>query len=250
MKRRTGLQSIDLAGSGGKPKVGMPAFRARYSLLVAGLLFANAVVPVAHANLIQNGSFESPVNGTQVGVIPSSWQSLGNGSTVDIIHNGFYGAFASDGVQFVDLISNSTFPSGLKQSVDLLGGVTYQLAFDYNGGRYVDGSQTNGRILEYSLGSIVTGSMNVDDLNVYADNGPTTPWQTRSVIFTAPSSGTYELIFSTPNGLGGSGSPYVDNVRLDEVSQVPEPSVTSLLGLGIATLGLTAFSNGRRRQRG
>ncbi len=221
------------------------ARKARRALLLTGLLFAAAVPPAAHANLIQNGSFELPASGsTQVGVTPTGWQLLGNGSRVDIIRAGYYGAFASDGVQFVDLIGGGIFPSGLKQSVDLLAGVTYHLMFDYNGGRYVNGTQTSGRMLEYALGSLVSGSMNVDDLNAFASNGPTTPWQTESVVFTAPSSGTYELVFSTPNGR--HGSPYVDNVRLEEVARVPEPFTTTLLGLGIAGLGLRGFSRKRR----
>ncbi len=222
------------------------AHKARRMFLLTGLLFAAAVPPTAHANLIQNGSFELPDRDTtQVRVTPTGWQLLGNGNAVDIIHAGYYGAFASDGVQFVDLIGGGVFPSGLKQSVDLLAGVTYHLMFDYNGATYLDGSHTVDRMLEYALGSLVSGSINVDDLNAFAwNNHPTTPWQTKSVIFTAPSSGTYELVFSTPDG--SHGSPYVDNVRLEEVARVPEPFATTLLGLGIAGLGLRGFS-GRRR---
>ena len=250
MKRHPKQQPIEPTRALERGQAGLSARGTKRAPLLAGLLFAAAMVPTAHANLIQNGSFELPASGgTQVGVTPTGWQLLGNGSAVDIIHAGYYGAFASDGDQFVDLISNGTTPSGLKQSVDLLGGVTYHLLFDYNGATYLDGSHTVGRMLEYALGSLVSGSMNVDDLNAFAwNNHPTTPWQTESVIFTAPSDGTYELVFSTPDG--HDGSPYVDNVRLEEVTSVPEPLGTALLGLGIAGLGLSGFSKRQRCSRG
>lgn len=212
--------------------------------LLAVLLSIDAVAaPAVRAELIVNGSFEqavAPVGG-YLSQIPTGWSSLGNGSTVDIISAGYSGSSASDGHQFVDLIGGDPFhlPSGLSQSVALLAGMTYTLSFDYNGARYNDGSQTSGAILEYSLGSLVVGSIDVDDLNVYPANGPATPWQSVTETLVAPTSGSYALTFLTRRG--AFTSPMIDNVRL---SAVPEPA--SLLS---ASLGLSLLAGAAVRRR-
>jgi PEP-CTERM motif len=215
----------------------------QYALSLVLLVFA--AVP-ARANLIINGSFESPVvqvNPHEIDSyfseqIPGGWSSLSNGSSVDIIANGYYGATASDGMQFLDLIGagQGVFPSGLLQTVHLDAGM-YALSFDYNGGRFNDGSQTIDRVLEYSLGNFVSGSINVDNLNVYPGNELATPWQTLSTNFTVNTTDDYVLQFATPSG--SFGSPFLDNVQLSAVptAAVPEPSSFLLFALGLFGLG-------------
>lgn len=218
----------------------------RYLVVAASV--ALGAIP-ARGDLIVNGSFETPT--APVGVystqIPDGWSSLGNGSIVDIISSGYAGAIASEGSQFVDLIGRDagTFPSGLAQTVTLQAGLIYALSFDYNGSRYNDGSPTSGAVLEYFLGSFVSGSINVDDLNVFADNGPVTPWRTSVQTFTVATTGSYALTFRTP--AGAFASPMLDNVRL---TAVPEPSSLISAALGLAGLaGYAGFRRGRSAKR-
>ena len=142
-----------------------------------------------------------------------------DGTGYTVLKN-FAGGTASDGCQFVDLIGGGvgTFPSGLSQTMLLQGGMTYRLSFDYNGGRYTDGSPTSGAVLDFSLGSLVSGSINVDALNAFAANGPVTPWQSISSVFTVATTDNYALTFQT---MGGAfGAPYIDNVRLTAVPRL------------------------------
>ena len=199
---------------------------------------AHALSCSSHAQiLLVNGDFESPAapDGDFITQIPQGWSSLGNGSTTDIIHTGYGGSFASSGEQFVDLIGGGfgTFPSGLVQTVTLVGGITYRLDFDYNGARYNDGSQTVGAILEYSLDAFTSGGLNVDGLNVFSANGPTTPWQRFSTEFLVSNSGDYVLKFQTQNGAFSGAQ--VDNVSL---TAIPEPSRIAML-LASLLLGWT-----------
>ena len=204
-------------------------------LLVGQASTANAL------NLLVNGSFESPgaPAASFLTQIPNGWTSLGNGSTVDIIAAGYAGGSASDGNQLVDLIGGGvgTFPSGLKQTVTLQGGTMYSLSFDYNGGRYQDGTPTSGAVLDYLLGSLVSGSVNVDALNAFASNGPVTPWQSMSLVFTVATTNDYLLTFQTLSG--AFGGPYIDDVRLNVIPvNVPEPSTLMLLVVGLAGLAV------------
>ena len=51
------------------------------------------------ANLVVNGSFESPAAPANwfSTAIPTGWSTLGNGSTTDSIHSGYSGAVATTG---------------------------------------------------------------------------------------------------------------------------------------------------------
>jgi hypothetical protein len=194
---------------------------------------------------VVNGSFESPeAPPADFRVdIPDGWSALGNGSTTDILRAGYGGGTASHGSQFVDLIGGAgTFPSGLSQVLRLDAGV-YRLSFDYNGGRFQDGTPTIGSVLEYSLGTFVSGSVNVDALNVFANHGPVTPWQTISSNFTVPTAGDYTLTFQTPSGF--LAGPYLDNVSVI----IPEPSTIAILAFGLFLCGVKSLARQRRSSK-
>ncbi len=211
--------------------------------LVAVLFVTALLAGPARANLLQNGSFEADAfAGLYLTGIPTGWQPLGNGSTVDILISGYGGGMAAEGSRYVDLIGGGigNFPSGLRQTVHLLAGESYRLSFDYNGGRYTDGSPTVGAVLEYSLGALLVGSVNVDGLNNFFDYYPvTSPWGHFAVDVQATSSGDYELRFQTQSGAWGS--PFLDNVVL-EGNPVAEPG--SFL---LALAGLTLLARRFRR---
>jgi len=218
-----------------------------HSLLsVAGLAFAMLSGPAVAADPVINGSFEQPTvpAGTAATVTPTGWTALGGG--VDIFTTGMSGGSASSGLQFVDLIGTGqgTFPSGLYQDIFLQAGTTYQLSFDYNG----QAGNPPGAILDYSLGSLVSGSINVDGMNVFADLAPVTAWQTSQSLLTPALSDTYRLTFTTSAGF--FTAPFIDNVSVSEVAAaVPEPETYALMLAGFGAIGLFGRRQRRARER-
>lgn len=212
----------------------------RTSILIASLFGADSVKGAG--NLLNNGSFEDPLaspGGVLLSTFPAGWSGLGNGSTVDILATGYAGGTAPDGSQFVDLIGSVTFPSGLKQSVHLEAGVGYRFSFQYNGGNFANGQPTTQAFLDYSLGSFVSGTFDVNGRNAFANNGAVDPWLTFTTDFVANSTGDFEVKFLTQAGL--AGGPYVDNVSIERLGGTSVPDATSslsVLGLGLASLGL------------
>jgi hypothetical protein len=185
-----------------------------------------------YADIVVDGSFESPAappGGGLPATIPTGWSALGNGSSTGIIANGNgFGAMAADGNQFVDLIDNTSgiFPSGLTQNVTLDAGQTYTLSFAYNG----DGGNTfRPNILDYSLGSLLSGSVDATSLNAIPAFGPTTPWQTVSIQFSVGTTGSYPLTFETPAGL--LQAPFVDDVQITPVPSTAWVAGLSLIGI-------------------
>jgi Protein of unknown function (DUF642) len=121
---------------------------AAFALAASAFLFAWS--GAARANLIANGSFETPVvpsgsytdfpNGS-AGI--TGWTVFGTGGSVDIVSgsltNGSLSFPAEDGIQWLDLTgisSNST--EGVQQSVSTVIGNQYQLTF-YVGNVYNPG---------------------------------------------------------------------------------------------------------------
>lgn len=221
------------------------------SACVCLVLFAAAS---ARAELVINGSFEADAltsgGGTlKLQTIPTGWSSLRDDQNVDLIGTGYFGGSASHGSVFLDLIGNiaGSFPSGVRQQVSLQAGVGYRLSFDYNGGAPLTVVDP---LLQWALGDLDGGSINVGAMNVFAGNGrPVTGWGHFTHDFAVVSDGSYWLSFSTP--YGDSGGPYLDNVSLiarAPVLQVDEPGVLPLAAA--ALLLLSAVRRGARRSKG
>lgn len=195
----------------------------------------------AHAsNLVVNGSFEVesvPLNLFLQATVPTGWQSYG-AIAPDILTVGYSGGTAADGTDFVDLIGGSgagTLPAGLKQNVALTAGVTYEVSFAYNG-------DYSTRSLNYSLGTLLVGSVNVSSLNAFSNFGATTVWQLFSAQVTPVTTGNYALAFYTTTGT--FGSPYVDDVSVVAVAVPEVPAPAAWLGLAAVGHALWRF---RRR---
>lgn len=198
-------------------------------------------MPVTGASLLVNGSFESesvPANWFLAGTAPAGWLAYGVQSP-DILTVGYSGGIAAEGVNFVDLVGGGagTMPAGIRQDVTLSAGVTYAVSFAYNG------DFNSPRELNYSLGALLSGSLDVSSLNNFSQLNPnTTVWQLFSAQVTPSTTGTYALSLYTESG--AFGSPYVDNVSVEAVS-VPESSaLTALVGAAVTVLVL------RRQHRG
>ncbi len=199
-------------------------------LFVETAVIATLLMPAQGANLVVNGSFEAeavPVNSYLAGTTPTGWLSYGLQSP-DILTVGYSGGSAAEGTDFVDLIgvNAGVFPAGIRQDISLLGGVTYAVSFAYNG------DFNSPRSLEYSVGALLVGLLDVSNLNAFTDFGATTVWQQFTAQVTPATTGSYTLALYTT--AGSFGSPYVDDVSVTAVSVPEVPVSAATLGLGLA----------------
>jgi len=214
--------------------------------VVAALLAWTCALP-AHANLIQNGSFEAPVVplGSYTNFLAGStaitgWTVVGVDSAITrgtFVQSGITFQ-AQDGVQFIDLagITSNSKASGVTQSFATSVGTGYEIKF------YV-GSATDGISF---FPSAVDLSINGGARSSYfTPAAPTTSldWKLFTVDFTATTTTTSLYFFNgseANNFLGG-----LDNVGV-EITPVPEPSEYALLLAGLFAIG--GAQRLRRRQ--
>jgi len=224
----------------------------KLALLVAATAAAFASTSV-NANLITNGSFESPlVPGSSFTGFPvgtgtlSGWSVVGpSGEAVFIVSGTFqqngvtFGA--QDGAQWLDLTGfNNNSTEGVSQSVATTSGHQYQLS-------YFVGNTTGGGI----FGSTSTVNVSVNGTPAYSDtNGTpsatTQNWEQFVHTFTATSSLTTLSFFN--GDPGGDNSNGLDNVVLLDQGTIavaaPEPISIGILFGGIVGLGCARY---RRR---
>lgn len=225
--------------------------RVRFNLIYPGLLgnnsnpgtvyreidvngIATAAAAPIKINLIQNGSFETPVlaaGGNQIFTTGSPFDVnwVINGETT-LVRNSF-GTVASDGAQWLSLESNggAAFPNNdgtVSQTIATKIGTAYDLAFDYSA--LGNGGSTPWQ-LSFSVGS---GS---NPLTVVNGTSLTIPgWFHQDFRFIATSTST-TISFTGISQVPGFFGAAIDNVGVFEVL-VPEPA-TITLGL-FASAGL------------
>jgi len=224
------------------------------NVMVVG--FASLVCTAAHANLIVNGSFESSLAGwatagTQLfysptAVVTDSTTGCCSGEAVpaDTVVGGSDEAAGTHGVYFVDDGANQT----LSQTLTLAAG-SYEIGFD----AYAPQNGFNQPFDASFMGTFA--NVVFADYTVHGQNAPK-QWFHYSGIADILTAGDYSMLFRyiTP-ATGGAADIVIDRVYVlastqgggTLITQVPEPTTLSLLGLGAAGLLFSPRRGGVKR---
>jgi len=205
-------------------------------ILVTALAGSLGIAPAASANLLANGSFESPLLpggyeyvGGLSGAI-TGWTTTLNG--VERFDPSVYSVgSAQDGVLAIDLNPYVYFGGGIQQNVATTPGSLYRLEFWAGSSTYA--------------GRDGTGVVNVVAGPAFASFGLTNPsltisWTKYTVDFTATGSTSSISFFNVTDPFKNFS--FVDNAS---VTLIPEPSTYAMLLAGLGLMGFMA----RRRVR-
>jgi hypothetical protein len=180
-------------------------------------------------NLVQNGSFESPISNNRFGSNPATWfngQTFGGywnvfQANIDIVRTPYSPLPAAyEGVQYIDLNGTTTL-GGVYQDIFVGSAGVYTLSFAQHGNYSFN--RTIPRTMSVAFGSLFSGSYT----HRHGD-----PWRLYSVTLTINTPGTYRLSFVSTTSTNAEG-PLVDDVRLE---LVPEPASLTVIGIGLASL--------------
>jgi hypothetical protein len=221
--------------------------RMRPAVLLLSMIAVLAAAAVAHANLITNESFETPVVTpgtftdfpTGSALIPG-WSVVGPAGTAVAIVSGTFAQLgvsfpAQAGSQWLDLTGNgSNSTEGVVQTVATIPGHAYQVS-------YFIGNTTGGSV----FGTTSTVNLLVNGVPAFSDTNsnvsPTTlTWEQFTHTLTATGSTTaLSFLNGDPGGDNSNGLDSILVLDLGPASVVPEPASllllgSSLLGLGVA----------------
>lgn len=198
----------------------------------------------AHANLVTNGSFESPGTGCVAGATSLPGWTVGS-ANIDIINSACSGMGAADGAWFVDLTGSGGAGAGsIYQTVATTPGQQYELSFYFGGNpqwQYLGYANDNAfKSMNVLINGTLQGMFGLNTTGfAYGDPG----WNLDQLHFIATSSST-QIGFLSLNGANGTVyGPLLDRVSLDAVAG--RPSVVPLPGsawlLASAMGGLVVF---------
>lgn len=194
----------------------------------------------AQANLLANGSFESPV------LAPASYLNITVGSEpagfgwtvfdtgVDVFSNGVLGSgiVASAGTQALDLVGFGS-TGGLRQSFATTAGTVYRLSFDYANNAISIGNASASVIVNDGAATLLSTSVSHNTSNTGNAN-----WTAFSANFTGTGH-VVTLSFDTTLG-GGNGGILLDQVSVAVAPAVPEPGSYALMLAGLAVIVFVA----------
>jgi hypothetical protein len=210
----------------------------RYTSAIIGS-FAFAVS--AHANQINNGSFETPIvtsPSEYQTIVPGSeppgfgWQ-ITTGNVDAVIQGAVFASTAFDGVQFLDL--DGTTAGGIAQSFATTPGNSYVLTFAYAN------NPAGGTIPAHGTVSIIDTTSTSDLITpLLLTHGSSTQaapdWIASGAIsFIAVGTNT-TLTFTSNDPSSSDGGIFLDAVSVtgSSIPQVPEPATFALMSLGLA----------------
>jgi hypothetical protein len=232
----------------------------RSSLTVlAAAIFTTCGSVSLQANVITNGSFESPV--VPVGsyldyasgstAIPG-WTVVGAAGGVSIVNGTTIELGVSfpaeDGAQYLDLTGDGTNAvEGVEQTFSTTIGTNYTVTFwvgnvDNPGSNPSSGWGTTSTV-NVKLGGL--GGTLLDSVTNSMTNSTTQTWEMFTTSFAASgSTTTIDFLNGDPANDNTNG---LDNVSITATSTTPEPSSVVLLG---SALGVLAFWSRKRTYRG
>ncbi|MBS0395310.1 MAG: DUF642 domain-containing protein [Proteobacteria bacterium] len=210
-------------------------------IAASGLLGLLALPGIGHANMLVNGSFESPGTGCQAGATTLPGWSVTAGN-VDVINAACTGIPAADGTYFLDLTGSFGAGAGaISQTVTTDVGEQYTLSFFF-------GANAQWQQVAGNPYSIYANDGSVKSMNVLVDGSQlggtysidttgqawnSAGWIYETTTFTASSTQT-QITFQSLNGADGTVyGPLLDGVQLQESSDVPEPPTASLMVAGL-----------------
>jgi hypothetical protein len=203
--------------------------------IILGILAVGALS--AHANLIQNGSFED--NGSNLAVNYGLWQTYNsingwaNTGYVEVQNNGLFGAgsVAADGTKWLELDSYASY-SITTQSFAAVAGQTYSVSFAFAGRPDAPTSDDimvvtlNGVQKTFSTTPSAPGALN---------------WTTASFNFVSTGS---DFLSFKDGGPSNSYGMLLDNVN---VAAVPEPATLGLFGIGLLAMAGAVRARSKRQ---
>ena len=200
---------------------------------IAAVAAAFCLTLPAQADLLTNGSFETPT------VAPGTFSNFPTGSTaitgwtvfgppVSVVSGTFDAPFfpAQDGTQWLDLTGPTSGGGGVQQTVATTPGQTYNLSFFVGTGFGTTST----------VGVLINGSLLTTRTN--STPGAVINWEQFTVPFTATSASTL-IGFENLDPIGDDSNG-LDNVSLNAASPVavPEPGMLVLVGTALVGLGL------------
>jgi Protein of unknown function (DUF642) len=216
----------------------MNTMRQLQRTFAAATLLASLMVAPSRADVITNGSFETPTvpagsftdfPGTSTGI--TGWTVVGNDVAVvsgTFVSNGITFQ-AEDGAQWLDLtgINSNSKANGVSQNVATVIGQSYNVSF------WV-GSTTDGSIY---FPSTVDLSINGGARTSFTN--PTAPinmlnWEQFTANFTATSTTTNFTFFN--GGASNNNNSALDNVTFTSTAAIPEPGPLVLMGLVVVVV--------------
>lgn len=217
----------------------------RIRTVFLGCAFVLTLGSVAQAELITNGSFETPIitaDSCKTYATVNNWSVAAGGISLVAGRPSGWGAnvAAEAGSQF--LILNAAGAGGtITQSLTTTVGTTYELTFSYCA--FSNGNNKTAHLI-YHVGNVVSDTLAIDTTGV--STKLLTGWLTKTISFVATSTST-TLSFGGNDISTNPGALY--GVALDNVAcaAVPEPS-TTVLWLGATMSGLLAFAWRKRRK--